>query len=281
LKHLVITADDFGAAIEVNEAVEAAHRDGVLSAASLMVGGPAAADAVARAKTMPGLRVGLHLVLVEGRPISSPSAVPDLVGPDGDFRTDMVSVAASIFFRPAVRRQVAREIAAQFEAFAATGLTLDHANAHKHFHLHPTIGRLMVQIGAGFGLRAARVPNEPLDVIALVDQCGQSGPDMLAPFCHLLRARMRAHGVTAPDRVFGLAWSGAMTSQRLRGAIANLPDGLTEIYLHPAVRDTFPGAARSYRYRQEFEALLDSNVKAAASDSAIRLGGFADFAPHR
>lgn len=72
MKGVIITADDFGAAIEVNEAVEAAHRDGILTAASLMVTGGAAADAVARAKRMPALRVGLHLVLVEGKPVLPP-----------------------------------------------------------------------------------------------------------------------------------------------------------------------------------------------------------------
>ena len=65
MKRLVVTADDFGLSLEVNEAVEQAHREGILTAASLMVSAPAAADAVARAKRLPSLRVGLHLVLVE------------------------------------------------------------------------------------------------------------------------------------------------------------------------------------------------------------------------
>jgi len=78
VKQLIITADDFGAAVEVNEGVERAHRDGILSAASLMVAGAAAGDAVTRAKAMPQLRVGLHLVLVEGKPVLPASAIPDL-----------------------------------------------------------------------------------------------------------------------------------------------------------------------------------------------------------
>ena len=73
---LIVTADDFGAAVEVNEAVEAAHRTGILTAASLMVSGAAAGDAVARARRNPNLRVGLHLVLVEGRPTLPAAAVP-------------------------------------------------------------------------------------------------------------------------------------------------------------------------------------------------------------
>ena len=92
-KNLVVTADDFGAAIAVNEAVEIAHRDGILTAASLMVAGAAAADAVVRARRLPMLGVGLHVVLVDGEPVLPPEQIPALVGPDGRFRTDMLRTA--------------------------------------------------------------------------------------------------------------------------------------------------------------------------------------------
>ncbi len=125
MKRLVITADDFGAAPQVNEAVERAHLGGVLAAASLMVAGPGAADAVARAKRMPNLRVGLHLTLVDDRPALAAAAIPDLVDADGFFRSDMARSGAAMFFFPHVRRQLEAEIEAQFKAFAATGLALD------------------------------------------------------------------------------------------------------------------------------------------------------------
>src|ERR1700686_1772282 len=144
LNRLVVTAGDFGLAEEVNEAIEIAHRTGILSATSLMVASPGAADAVRRARAMPNLRVGLHVVLVEAKPALAPEQVPDLVGPDGFFRTDMAPLGFDIAFKPRVRRQVAAEITAQFAAFAATGLPLDHVNAHKHFHLHPVIAAEMI-----------------------------------------------------------------------------------------------------------------------------------------
>ena len=155
---LTVTADDFGLAPEVNEAVERAHREGILTAASLMVAEPHAADAVARARTMPGLGIGLHLTLVEGSAVLPRAAIPDLIGADGRLRTDLASYGATIFFRPSVRRQVAAEIEAQFRAFAATGLPLHHVDAHKHFHLHPTIAGLLLEIGPRFGMRRLRVP---------------------------------------------------------------------------------------------------------------------------
>jgi hopanoid biosynthesis associated protein HpnK len=277
LKNLIITADDFGAAVEVNEAVERAHRDGILSAASLMVAGSAAADAIARAKTMPRLRVGLHLVLVEGKPVLPVSAVPDLVDASGHFRTDMARAGAAMFFRPKVRAQLQAEIEAQFAAFAATGLALDHVNAHKHFHLHPTIAALMVKIGKAYDVKGARVPLEPQAVLARIEPHKPSGIVALtAPFARGLKRRFRRAGIAAPDSVFGLAWSGAMTRARLKGLIEHLPEGLSEIYLHPAT-GRYVGSAPDYQYAGELAALTDPGLPALLAAKAIRTGGFGDF----
>ena len=277
MKQLIVTADDYGAAPEVNDAVEQAHKNGILSAASLMVAGAAAADAVRRAKAMPSLRVGLHLVLVEGRPVLPAAQVPDLVDASGHFRTDMARAGAAMFFLPKVRRQLEAEMEAQFSAFDATGLKLDHINAHKHFHLHPTIAGLIVKLSRRHGVRGARVPLEPQNMLARIEQHGASATVALtAPFARALRGRCRRAGIAAPDHVFGLAWSGAMTPERLAGLITHLPDGLSEIYMHPATRE-YPGSAAGYEYAAEMAALTDPRMAALIRQSDIRLGGFGDF----
>ncbi len=263
MKRLVVTADDFGNDVAVNEAVEIAHRTGVLTAASLMVGAPAAADAVARAKTMPELGVGLHLVLVDGTPVLPPDRVPGLVDAAGRFRDNMALAGAAMFFLPPTRRQLAAEIEAQFAAFAATGLRLDHVNAHKHFHLHPTIAWLIATIGARYGLRAVRAPIEP------------GAPSLTDPWAKRVARRFRARGIAVPDAVFGLAHSGAMTAARLGAAIDRLPDGLSEIYLHPAARDDYPGHGPAYRHTAELAGLLDPAIAARIAAADIRLGSFA------
>jgi hopanoid biosynthesis associated protein HpnK len=277
LRQLVVTADDFGAAPEVNEAIARAHTDGVLTAASLMVSGAAALDAVRRAREMPSLRVGLHLVLVDGKPILPAAAVPDLVDAQGNFRNDMARSGAAMFFRKDVRRQLAMEMEAQFAAFAATGLALDHVNAHKHFHLHPTIASLLVQIGKAHGVKGARVPLEPQSVLGRIEKRRASGTVALTtPFAKLLRRRFRQAGIAAPDQVFGLAWSGAMNTARLKGLITHLPDGLSEIYLHPAT-GPYPGSAPGYGYGEELAALTDPGMAGLIAARDIRVGGFGDF----
>jgi hopanoid biosynthesis associated protein HpnK len=277
LRRLIVTADDFGAAEAVNDAVEEAHRNGVLTAASLMVSGAAAADAVRRARAMPSLRVGLHLVLVEGKPVLPMREVPDLVDGTGHFRTDMARAGAAMFFLPKVRRQLAAEIEAQFAAFAATELPLDHVNAHKHFHLHPTIADLMVKLGKRHGAKGARVPLEPQSILARIDRQGTSASVALTvPFAGLLRGKLRRAGIAAPNQIFGLSWSGAMRTERLMGLIAHLPEGLSEIYMHPAT-GAYPGSAPGYEYAAELVALTDPRIPELIRKGDIRLGGFRDF----
>jgi len=276
VKRLIVTADDFGASPEVNDAVERAHRDGILTAASLMVAGGAAADAVARARALPILGVGLHIVLVEGRPVLPTERIPALVDGTGNFRTDMARAGVTIFASPAARRQLAAEVEAQFAAFAATGLTLDHVNAHKHFHLHPTIAGTILKIGKRYGMRAARAPIEPRRLLRQVDGTA-TGTRIETVWARLVRARLRRAGVLVPDQVFGLAWSGAMTADRVHGILERLPDGLTEIYTHPAT-GAYPGSAPGYDYRGELAALTDPLAKTILTRERVALGHFADFA---
>ncbi|MDE1146982.1 MAG: hopanoid biosynthesis-associated protein HpnK [Azospirillaceae bacterium] len=208
-RRLIVTADDFGLSAAVNAAVVEAHTQGILTAASLMVAGEAAHAAAALAHGLPSLAVGLHVVLVDGKPFLPPDQIPDLVGPDGWFRNDLAKVGASIFFRPRVAAQVAVEVEAQFQAFRATGLKLDHVNAHKHYHLHPTVGRILLAAARRHGATAMRVPVEPASVIRAVDPDADLGlHHVTGPWAKLLRAKVRRAGLAAPDQVLGLAWTG-------------------------------------------------------------------------
>ena len=269
----IITADDFGLHAAVNEAVESAHRSGVLSAASLMVGAPAVQDAARRACALPGLRVGLHLTLADGRALLPRGQIPDLVDADNRFHDNMVAAGWRFFARRAVRAQLAAEIRAQFAAFAALGLKLDHLDAHKHFHLHPTVLSLALAIGAEFGLRAVRVPAEP----------GLTATRLLSPWLALMRTRLRRAGMACNDRIYGAGHSGAMDEARLLKVLQRLPPGVSEIYLHPA---TLSGSAISasmsaYRHRDELQGLLSPAVRAALEAASIRLGGYGDISAFR
>ena len=229
VRRLIVTADDFGMSLAVNAAVEDAHRHGILSAASLMVAGDAAADAIARARQLPTLGVGLHLVLVDGRPILPPAQLPDLVDASGWFPNAPARLGARIYFGAGARRQAAAEIRAQLAAFRVTGLRLDHVNAHHHFHFHPTVRDILIELAPEFGIRAIRVPREP-------------GNALLSPFVASLRRRLDRAGIAHNDWQFGLRDTGAMNAARTQELLTHLRDGVTEIYFHPATGNADHGA---------------------------------------
>ncbi len=279
-RRLIVCADDFGLDLAVNEAVEAAHRDGILTCTSLMVGAPAVADAVERARRIPTLGVGLHLTLVDGRPILPPDRVPDLVDAQGAFDNRMALQGAKFFFLPHVRRQLSAEIRAQFEAFRATGLVLDHVNAHKHFHIHPTIARLAIEIGRDYGIAAMRVPAEPTTVLrqaAAAEGMTVRAP-LYAPWIELLRRRIKGAGLAVNDHLLGLAWTGAMTEARVLRLIDALPEGVSELYAHPALSQT-PALKRAmphYRPMDEQAALVSPAVRERVAARGIELIAYRD-----
>lgn len=276
MKQLIVTADDFGLAPAVNEAVEEAHHRGILSAASLMVTGAAASDAIARAKRLPNLGVGLHLVLVDGRPALSPDEIPDLVGSDGRFHSNVAKAGINIFFRSRARAQVEREIRAQLELFRQTGLALDHVNSHHHFHVHPTVAAILVRVAPEYGVKAVRVPRErPIE-------SWRAAGDLLVSrlltwvtqgyWAKSLRRRLDAAGIRSNDCVLGLSDTGDMSVARVTRYVAHLPTGVSELYVHAATErwagpDTWPP---NYVCRGEFEALVDTDVVATLKRAGVR-----------
>jgi hopanoid biosynthesis associated protein HpnK len=224
---VVVNADDFGRSEEVVAAVIRAHDRGILTSASLMVTGEAADAAVRAARERPGLGVGLHLTLLRGRAVLPPEEIPHLVDHQGCFSGNAFSAGCRYFFGRAARSELAREIRAQFEAFAATGLPLSHVDGHHHLHLHPTVFALLLPLARDFEARAVRVnvadellfslrldPRRPLLKLGW-----KITFSLLGLHC---RRRLWRWPVGAADRVYGLMQSGNLTAAYLERLFARL-----------------------------------------------------------
>lgn len=267
--------------MSVNEAIELAHRSGILSTASLMVGGRAVDDAISRARRMPTLRVGLHIVLVDGEPVLDPRKVPALVDASGAFSTQLVRSGFNFYFNAAARQQLQAEIRAQFEAFRATGLALDHVNGHNHMHIHPTVLAAIIAVGRDFGIASLRVPYEPLVPswrANHTDFGGRFGNSVvLAPMLAFMRARVRAAGLFCNDYVFGVTDSGHMTKDRVAAFLRELPDGVTEMYMHPAT-SRWPGMPSYSQCEDELAALVDPQIAQFVRTSEIVAATYSELA---
>ena len=283
LKNLIVTADDFGLHESVNDAVERASDAGTLTAASLMISAPAAADAIRRARRLPHLKVGLHLVLADGFSTLPAAEIPQIAGRDGYMDSRMVGRGVAIFANPRARKQAEAEIRAQLQAFRDCGLDLDHVNAHKHFHLHPTILSIVLSMAQEFGIRAIRVPQEPgWFARAHGGRAAGIGALALAPLTTLMKHRIRAAGLLHNDHVFGIASSGAMDEATMLEILGRLPPGITEIYLHPAAASgsTIAASMTAYRHSDELAALLSPRVNASLHAAGLKLGGYSDVLAH-
>jgi hopanoid biosynthesis associated protein HpnK len=276
--YLIVTADDFGLHESVNQAVEQASRAGILNAASLMVTAHATKDAVRRARLLPNLCVGLHVVLADGWSTLDAQLIPEIADPTGRMHSDMFRKGVRFFFKSAARRQLKAEIRAQFAAFARTGLTLDHVNVHKHFHIHPTILSILLEVGRDYGMPAVRVPDEPFWFAArsagILPGLAQA---LLSPWIALMKHRLHRARIFHNDQIFGIAGSGAMDEAGLLAILARLPPGVSEIYLHPATQSgsAITASMSHYRHAEELDALSSPRVRAALNAVAVR-GGYTE-----
>lgn len=264
MKSLIVTADDFGMTVPVNEAIEASHKNGILSATSLMTGGDAFDDAVIRARQLPDLGVGLHIHLVDSRPVLPPEQIPDLVGPDGNFSNNPEAFGFKLFFSPEMRRQAEAEITAQFERFEKTGLVMDHVNGHHHFHMHPVVTDAIAKLAPKFGSPPVRFPVEPFGPSL---QAGGDKPirrffnwAFYAGLTHRMRKKLQSVDLKLNDHVFGVTDTGGMTEDRILAYLDHLPEGITELYAHPAMGGD--GRPESYPSFEEYQGLISPAVRA-------------------
>ncbi len=255
---VIFNADDFGRSPGINQAVLHAHRSGVLTSASLMVTGAAAEEAVRLAQATPTLAVGLHLVLSAGRPALPPGQIPHLVRGADLFPSDPAAVWIQYIFSPVARAEMAREVQAQFERFAATGLPLDHVDSHQHIHMQPAVFDVLVPLARRYGARGVRLPRDEFWLAMRYDRRDALNKALWATvfgvLCRRFRRRLAERdgsgqpALVAADRVFGLMQSGCMEEEYVVRVLNALARGsragsgraisVAELYFHPSADDS-------------------------------------------
>jgi chitin disaccharide deacetylase len=269
-RRLIVNADDFGRSASINEAVIRAHREGILTSASLMINEPACGEAVALARQNRDLGVGLHLTLLCGHSALPQSAIPGLVNEAGEFTNKPAAAGFRYFFVRATREQLRAEIREQFRRFVATGLPLDHVNAHLHLHLHPVVFGLLMQEAEALGIRRLRLTFDPF-WLNLRIASGQ----LLYRVGHALmfhslsawaRPEFRRRDLRHTRAVFGLLQNARVDETYVTRLLPSLPPGDSELYSHPSLDE----------FRNEFEALVSPRVRRQVKDLGIQLIRYRD-----
>jgi chitin disaccharide deacetylase len=286
-KSVIFTADDFGLSDALNGAVALAHRQGVLGCASLMAAGPRTREAVNLARELPGLCLGVHLTLIQGRAVLPPAHLPHLVNPRGFFPHDPVATGWRYFFRPHLLGEIRRELAAQIETILRAGLPIWHLNGHVNLHLHPRIFPVVADLARKYGIPAVRLAREDWRTtlsLAPVHPLPKIAQGLIFDLlCRRAEKVARAMGLIFNDQVFGLLNDGRMTFDYLAGLAPKLQPGITEIYCHPGLYadPELKRWAPGYQRQGELAALLEPRLKDALAAAGVTVTDFRELCLHR
>lgn len=269
-RRLIVNADDFGLSHPVNEAVVRAHREGILTSASLMVNEPGFDEAVKLAKENSRLGVGLHLTLLMGRSVLPPEKIPGLVNARGEFPNNPVGTGMSYFFNRGLRSQLRAEIHAQFEKFHSTGLTLDHVNGHLHLHLHPVVFSILMEDTEALGIKHLRLTRDCLARSRRMTQGRWFYRITHAAIYEWLSSRarepLRRRGIRHAQITFGLLQNARVDEAYVLKLLPELPKGDSELYSHPSLDN----------FKHEFDALVSPRVKDLVKQLGIELVRYQD-----
>lgn len=276
-RSLIVTADDFGLSREVNSAVARAHREGILTATSLMAGEPACDEAAGIARDCPDLDVGLHVTVCLGRAVLPPDRLPGLVDATGHFPHNPVAAGMRYFFYRSMRTLLRDELRAQIDRHLQLIGRLHHIDGHLNFHVHPVVADILIELCSEYRVPCMRLPREPVfTTLALARDHSMRKLTESVIFRALSRRTRRlmaTRGIRTTDRLFGLHQSGHLSEPYVLGVIARLPPGLTEFYFHPAtdVGATPPDIST----QRDFALLISPAIRAALDERKIRLTNFA------
>ena len=284
MKSLIVNADDLGWTEGVNRGIVEAHRNGIVTSASLLANGSAFASGVEVARSVPGLGVGVHLNLSDGPPVAARELVTSLVNDRGEFEGGPENLLLRVARGGLALHEVEQEWEAQIEKVRDAGIQLTHLDGHKHVHMLPGLFEIALRLAKRYGIGAIRVAHEAsslraalstgeeLHTAAVLKQGVQArGLKLLARDARELAERA---GISTADYFCGIAQTGEMTKQGVAQLLRSLPDGTTELMCHPgyadqALRNT-PTRLQGSR-QTELQILTDVEIRNLVASQGIRL----------
>jgi hopanoid biosynthesis associated protein HpnK len=284
VRNLIVNADDLGWTEGVNRGIAEAHRNGIVSSASLLANGRAFASGAQLARTTPGLGVGVHLNLSDGGPVAPRELVPSLTNDVGEFAGGPEHLLLRIAKRGLVLREVEEEWDAQIGKVREAGIEATHLDGHKHVHMLPGLFEIVLRLARRYGIGAVRIAHEASSLRAALSAGDEKHAGVVlkqgvqARGLKLLardaREQAQRAGISAADYFCGIAQTGEITKEGVARLLRNLPEGTTELMCHPGYSDEAlqNTATRLQASRQrELEILTDAEIRNLVASQGIRL----------
>jgi hopanoid biosynthesis associated protein HpnK len=272
-KRIIINADDFGISSGVNKAVAQAHTNGVLTSATIMANMPAAEEAVKIAKQMPGLGVGVHLNLFEGRPLSKDSDIVCLLDDNGGFALTPAKLSLLSIARGKIRKAIRAELAAQIQWVIDNGLKPTHLDSHKHIHSFPPIFPIVCDLARRFEITAIRFTLEPKQLLTMPWPLPSEGGRKRAKALRAMAKinRLQNSDFLKTDCLLGVAHTGKIDVNFFKAVALYNSAATAEVMTHPGFDDGLKQNQRRMQRKGEFEALCSERTKQYFKDAGIKL----------
>ncbi len=284
MKQLIVNADDFGIAPGVNRAIVEAHSTGIVTSTTLLANAAAFDEAVAAARAHPSLAVGIHLNLTQGRPLSNPTLLGDLVNPSGEFLGNAEALYARMVTDRVPLDAIEREFHAQIQRVFAAGIRPTHLDGHQHVHMWPPVFAITARLASEYGMAGVRSARErragfhhlwrrnaPVRGKILL----QAGVGLgLAFLAVASRAALAAAHVATPDYFYGVSSTGYLDRATLAGVLRDVPEGVSELMCHPGYVDATLERVETRLVRQremEFDAVADPGARLLAAQLGVQL----------
>jgi len=284
LRNLIVNADDLGWTEGVNRGIAEAHRNGIVTSASLLANGAAFASGVELARTTSALGVGVHLNLSDGEPVAERELVSTLLNDRGELEGKPESLLLKLARRSVLLEEVEREWDAQIQKVRDIGIEPTHLDGHRHVQMLPGLFEIALRLAKRHGIAAVRISHEESSLrAALSSGAKQKGTVVMkqgvqARGLKLLardaREQAERAGIAAADYFCGIAQTGELTREGVLRLLEILPEGTTELMCHPgyADADLAKSATRLQASRQaELEILTNTQIRNLVASQGIRL----------
>ena len=275
---LILNADDFGRHPLINRSVEEGVKRGCLRSASLMPGEPCFDEAVQLAKRCPELGVGVHLTLVNGKPVLPAEDIPSLVAANGMFYADYISFIRAYLTKRIRLTDIRRELGAQLDKVIAAGIMPTHADSHEHLHVMPGIFPTVLDLLEARNIRRIRVPKLRGSWSEFLS--GGPGPAVgrlgLWSLSALAKRMARRRRFGVPDFFAGKVEGSEVDETFLLQLAAEFPPGVTEVMLHPGLDNAMLEKASGWHhdYETEYKAVCSPALLERLSAAGITPGNF-------
>lgn len=277
MRRLIVNADDLGFTSGVNRAIVEAHRHGIVTSSTLMATGPAFAEAVRQAKTLPELSVGCHVLLIDGQPVLASEKIPSLTSSD-HFRDGLKTFAARALSGCISTDEIVAEATAQIRKIQSAGIAVSHVDTHKHTHVFPQILRPLLRAAKGCGVRALRNPFGPRMPMRSTQLLAKPNlwtrfaeVRILQRFAGKFREAVDREGLVAPDGTLGIEVTGTLDEKLFQAIAQSIPEGTWEFVCHPGYNDADLKAART-RLRESRETELRVLTMPVGRELLVREG---------